>query len=556
MNWLYRLTTPSLENDLFTRLRIRFIQTLAITGIIISVIGCIYMILNGAPAFPVATTIIFFLISAGLLILVNRRYVMLAAVLLVGLFVISSLISQGPFILMATLALVSASTLVGVPIYVLTNVIVFGTYVYNLIQTPLNPDGSISETGSRGLIILFALIVVSSTTRYFVDTAQKAVQSARRNAFLLQSTAEIGQIASTLLDLNQILNRSAELIRDRFAYYHVQIYLIDLDEEQAVLAAATADEGRQLIANRHKVAVGSATLIGRAIQSAQPVVVRDKDLLFQRNPLLPLTHTEAALPIFEGNQVIGILNAQSARYDVFQTEDIQALQTTTSLLATAIRNARLFEAQNKNVQEKQRILFDAEANLREIQRLNQQLTKSGWSEYLEQPSATSGVTLGENRAASDAEWTDTLIQASKNRRPVVEEINGRSAVVAVPVVLRGEVIGAIEVEPGEEVEAGNTLEMMQAVAQRLAISLDNARLFEEAQAATAQELRINQIVTRYQSANSVDDLLRITLTELTQTLGAERGAIRLGNVDSEIHQNGTNGTNGINGTHGTNGAAQ
>jgi GAF domain-containing protein len=223
---------------------------------------------------------------------------------------------------------------------------------------------------------------------------------------------------------------------------------------------------------------------------------------------------------------------------VFQAEDIQALQTTTSLLATAIRNARLFDAQNKTVQEKQRLFLDSEANLREIQRLNQQLTKAGWTEYLEQPNATSGVTLKDHEAKADAIWTETLIQASKSRRAVIEEANGKPAVVAVPVVLRGEVIGAIEVEPDGEIEAANTLDMMQAVAQRLAISLDNARLFEEAQAATAQEQRINQIVTRYQSANTVDDLLRITLTELSQTLGAQRGAIRLGKIDADEPQNG------------------
>ncbi len=538
MNWLTRLTLPNLENDLFTRLRIRFIQALAITGIIVSAIGMIYQILQQSPVFALTVTTIFFIVSIGLLALVNRRYVMLAAILLVTLFVVASLISSGPFMLIAVLALISAATLVNVPIYVVANIILFGFYVYNLVQTPLDPDGSISAEGTNGLVMLFALIVVSSTTRYFVDTAQKAVQSARRNAFLLQSTAEIGQIATTTLDLNQILNRSAELIRDRFAYYHVQIYLIDLDDDQAVLAAATGEEGRQLLATNHKISTGSATSIGRAIQTAQPVVVRDNELLFQRNSLLPLTHIEAALPIFDGSEVIGILDAQSARYDVFQIEDIQALQTTTSLLATAIRNARLFEGQNKIVQEKQRLFLDTEANLREIQRLNQQLTKAGWNEYLEQPSATSGVTLGDNQAVGDEAWTDTLIQASKNRRPVITQVNGKSGIVAVPVLLRGEVIGAIEVEPGEEVEASNTLEMMQAVAQRLAISLDNARLFEEAQAATAQEQRINQIVTRYQSANSVDDLLRITLTELSQTLGAQHGAIRLGNIDAGEHQNG------------------
>jgi hypothetical protein len=70
------------------------------------------------------------------------------------------------------------------------------------------------------------------------------------------------------------------------------------------------------------------------------------------------------------------------------------------------------------------------------------------------------------------------------------------------------------------------------VAQRLALSLDNARLFEEAQSTTAQEHYINDIVARYQTVNSVDDLLRITLTELSQTLGAQRGAIRLGHFQN------------------------
>ena len=48
-----------------------------------------------------------------------------------------------------------------------------------------------------------------------------------------------------------------------------------------------------------------------------------------------------------------------------------------------------------------------------------------------------------------------------------------------------------------------------------------------------QEQRINTIVARYQSATSVDDLLRITLTELSEALGAQRGAIRLGTLPDD-----------------------
>jgi GAF domain-containing protein len=110
--------------------------------------------------------------------------------------------------------------------------------------------------------------------------------------------------------------------------------------------------------------------------------------------------------------------------------------------------------------------------------------------------------------------------------------------VAVPVLLRGEVIGAIEVEPGEDTDETVSVDMVRAIAQRLATSLENARLYEEAQAATAQEQRINRIVSRFQTAATVDDLLQITLTELSETLGARRGAIRLGVVPDTAQPNG------------------
>jgi GAF domain-containing protein len=82
------------------------------------------------------------------------------------------------------------------------------------------------------------------------------------------------------------------------------------------------------------------------------------------------------------------------------------------------------------------------------------------------------------------------------------------------------------------------MEMVQAVAQRLALSLENARLFEETQQAASREQRINEIVGRYQAVTSVDELLRYTLTELSQTLGAERSAIRLGKVNANGSSNG------------------
>ena len=94
-------------------------------------------------------------------------------------------------------------------------------------------------------------------------------------------------------------------------------------------------------------------------------------------------------------------------------------------------------------------------------------------------------------------------------------------------MLGNEVIGAIEVEATDGTQEADIRDMVNAVAQRLALNLDKARLFEESQEATAREQRINEIVTRYQSLNNIDELLRITLQELSQSLGATHSSIRL-----------------------------
>jgi K+-sensing histidine kinase KdpD len=222
-----------------------------------------------------------------------------------------------------------------------------------------------------------------------------------------------------------------------------------------------------------------------------------------------------------------------------------------------IRNARLFKQQAETVQENDRLYRDAASNLREIERLNQQLTRMAWQDYHTETNAVMGVTLERDQLLPSNDWSDSLMRAGVEGGQVVEydgDWDGNHKTVAVPVMLRGEVIGAIEVEQGME-DNPETIVMVQAVAQRLALSLENARLYEATLQAAAQEQRINDIAARFQSVATVDELLRITLAELSETLGAERGSIRLGrftlpdtgplNGNNLLPvQNGQNGQNG------------
>jgi hypothetical protein len=198
-------------------------------------------------------------------------------------------------------------------------------------------------------------------------------------------------------------------------------------------------------------------------------------------------------------------------------------------LATAIRNARLFEDKERSIRENKRLFIEAETNLREIQRLNRQLTKQAWADYLRTDRRIDGVTLSDSTFSNTAEWSDEMIDASRRRRAITEEKDGKRK-VAVPIELRGEVVGAIELETEPTNKKDDLVDMVRTISQRLAVSLDNARLFEESNEATAQEQRVSEIVSQYQAVDSVDELLRVTLQGLAETLGAEKASIRLGAI--------------------------
>ena len=64
-----------------------------------------------------------------------------------------------------------------------------------------------------------------------VDLEHRALQ--------LQTAAEISHAASSILDLNELLSQTVELIRDRFKLYYTGLFLIDETGQWLVLHAGT-----------------------------------------------------------------------------------------------------------------------------------------------------------------------------------------------------------------------------------------------------------------------------------------------------------------------------
>lgn len=553
---LYRTSEfPGLNNqtqsyDELTKLQVRFVQAFTVATIIIMALVLMVTFLAATEVISASTRafvqlVVLIIASTNMLwfYLVTRGYHKIAIPGFMVTFTFLALLMPPAQLLTVLLSLVSGAILLrDVRLFLLLFALIALKFIGEVLAFA-PPEGSSIPTADTVFFVLPRIMVLASSlgARYFMRSIRDAVTAAQYSSNLLRTSAEIGQVTTQISDLSGLYERVITLIQERFDFYHVQVFIVNETGDQAILTASTGDVGQRLLQRNHQLAVGSKSVIGQVTFRGEPVIARDtdRDDVHFRNELLIDTRSELALPIRDGANIVGALDIQSKRSDAFDNIDIQALQIIADFIGAALRTKGQFDEETKIAQENRRLLTESENNLREIQRLNRELTHASWEQYTEKEHATTGITYANNRVVPLSEWTDALRQAGEGGEVVTAQ-QGNSGVIAVPLRLRGEIIGAIEVEADNH-SSSETVEMIEAVAQRLAISLENARLYEESREATAQEHFVNELAANFQSVTTVDELLRLTLVELGATLGAQQGAIRLGTfgeTNSQYPQNG------------------
>jgi GAF domain-containing protein/DNA-binding response OmpR family regulator len=184
----------------------------------------------------------------------------------------------------------------------------------------------------------------------------RLLEETRRRAGQLETAAEIARDTSGTLALDTLLNRSVNLIRERYGYYHASIFLVDESGMEAVVRASTGDAGEEMKRQAHKLTVGSQSVIGTVTSVGTPLVVNDvsQNPSHRPNPLLPDTRAELAIPLKIGNRITGALDVQAARVDAFAPDDVAVLQTLADQLAVAVDNARSYEMAQQAIDETRR----------------------------------------------------------------------------------------------------------------------------------------------------------------------------------------------------------
>jgi len=336
-----------------------------------------------------------------------------------------------------------------------------------------------------------------------------------KRAAQFQIIAGTARTIAAIQGLDSLLPEITKLVSEQFNYYHTGIFLLNEPREYAVLRAANSEGGGKMLARQHSLRVDNNSIVGYTALLGEPRVALDVgvDSVYFNNPDLPDTRSEMALPLRIGGRVIGVLDVQSTQTNAFVEEDINVLTILADQVAIAIENARLFS--------------DANAALSDSQATFEKYIKQEWSNFGQQARHTGFLYDGKQVVPMNGQ--PKREQAKRLAQTGSLTLDKSSSNIAVPIKLRGQTIGVLDVRPkkGHRQWTQDELALLEAAAERAALALENARLVESAQRRAARERAIGEISSKIGAVSERDMILQAAVEELGRKIGNTEIVIEL-----------------------------
>jgi GAF domain-containing protein/CheY-like chemotaxis protein len=368
---------------------------------------------------------------------------------------------------------------------------------------------------------------------------------AGRRAILLQAAAEVGRAISSILHLDELLAKTVDIICDKFGFYYAGVFLIEEGEtgdassdetkdtpSWAVLRAGRGEAGAAMVAEGYRLEVNGSSMIGAAAGKGTAVIALDvgEAPVHFKNPHLPDTHSEMALPLKVGDRIIGALTVQSTEQAAFSEDDITVLQTMADQLAIAINNAKLHQQNQRLLEQVERratlleaaaavgrdvtSILDLDALLGEVVYIICGtygfyyagvflIDETGQWAVLRAGRGDAGAAMVAERHRLEVGGCSMVGAATGYRKALIALDVGEEPVhfknphlpntrseMALPLVVGEKLIGAVTVQSTEPAAfSDDDITSLQAMADQLAVAINNALLLKELEAAHEELVR-------------------------------------------------------------------
>lgn len=394
----------------------------------------------------------------------------------------------------------------------------------------------------RATVVANQGAVAIANARLFHEVEQRLVE--------LGTLAEIARVILSPLQVSEIYQRIVDELARAFGYPFVAVYQTTGDGLE--LGAKVGYEERHLPMN---IPLGHG-FIGKAAVTGQTEYVPDTGALIDTKVAVEGVVSQIALPLRNNGQVLGVLVVET--FDPLMEADLALLQSLGYQVTTAVENARLYAAEQRE-REVARTLLQIAGDLGGTLHLDEVLAlilerlqavvpyESAAIGLLAggvcSVAATRGMPRGQqlweevfSRADSPLiarvlEGCEAVIVADTRQSNEWQVIPGAQDVrswLGVPLVVQDGTIGLLmlsHVTPGFYDQESTQVAL--AFAQHAALAIDNARLYEQAQATLREQTLLHEMTTAVSSTLDAGQVLRLLAERLVTVLGVTSARIAI-----------------------------
>ncbi|HEX7587316.1 MAG TPA: GAF domain-containing protein [Anaerolineae bacterium] len=187
-------------------------------------------------------------------------------------------------------------------------------------------------------------LLISMTDRIALAlrNAQLFAREQRRSK-QLALVNELGHRVTSILDIDELALTLVRLIRDKFGYRYVHLFINDPSKQETLLRAGIGNTLSKLVPGVFTLKFGEG-IVGWTAEQGKTIWANDvtKEPRFMYHPAVTETRAEIAVPLLVGTRIVGALDIQSEQTNAFDSTDVATLETLAGQVAVALDNARLY----------------------------------------------------------------------------------------------------------------------------------------------------------------------------------------------------------------------
>jgi GAF domain-containing protein len=552
---------PPVFDDFERNIRAQNIHTILLGTFILAILYLLYSLFF-PPYNQAFIALVFMVILFGLYFLLRYKYLEVVSVIFTSLLWLAVLLTVSlyggvrdtGFSIFATVIVIAGLSMGITASIIYTAITIFAGLLLIILENrgllpPYVPVSTTSVLISQTITFITILLLLYLTIRSITSSSRKAIkdeQSIRETNIQLEqnrieleqrtitlerrnttykSLTDFSRLASQAHSEDDLLGQTIQFLSKELNFDHVGIFLVDDLEEFAILVASNSDAGKSLIADRYKLMISKGELVS-IFPDADYFRIQSGTQIYRvsRPSVVPGAKTNMSFPIVAGPKFIGVLNIQlqSLAPENIEKETIQTF-------------ADQFALSHQNII----LLGQLQSRLSEISVLAGQAIKGSWSQIM------SGGTVGYsyNRLhvlpigeIFPKEITEQLL-SRQSATYITKDENPRARLVT-PIILRDEVIGTLGYEDDDPAHEWQSEEMLllETIASRVSLAIENSRLLTESQQRAEQERSIAQVAAQMRETLDVDNVLQTAVQEIRRYLNLEQAEVRLQLASREEEQ--------------------